>query len=883
MITEGQKLLNKAVERDFKLETIIDTKPKSYARKKQRSEEERTDVFSKAIRKLADEKDFIHLIVATRLFGEKTVDCPIIENPESSNIVGFGEPEDISSDISTMCAKFSFRKAENLYEKATDTDNAIPYRFRNAWLERSIEILLDLIHIPEEEKKGSKKPQWDYVDNVAPAWRVYHLISMSYSKRGMSILPKGKGIAPPAKKTEAMEKALEWANYALGDNGLKMPEDKLPVQITKVQILHELNRLISMEYKALFEDFLEEIAPTIAKKSTCNALELFTLDLSNQYHSNPIYDKHILSCAVDDANDFLHPISLIKSKAALRLYESERNHNYLNDMKGHLEVMIAKLEEYEFFHAIWDDIIGLLKEMKRCSIHEWHDWALVMWEICKEKERQLGFGLQIRQHWSRLSDLYELVIDHLLEQKDPFPEHLLSAVKIIDSLKSRTPLTWSEMDAFLLNKSGKNVEMIKELRESYYIMESQIAMNIYAPDYNTNKNSLLGKFEPEKNTRLSEETIPDGWTALHLYLKNDKSDQLQCWAIAGHHDNDSGVIWKRFPSVEMTDVWAAYKEWKKKYASLISESAENPNIGVYESAGLLKNLCCEIGKKMSFLFDNFITKSSGLIFIPHGFLHLLPLHAAYDPKSKTYLFQNMLSTYLPAWSLISDDVLKSSENRKTGGSYCFRYFPKDTQDKDYYLELLNEIDWSCTEDDANENTIIKYNDIFKEMPPEWLSILCHGRADEVTPFRSVLELGERGLSFLDLQLMPLALNGTKVLLGACETELTPEKASQIDEHLSLASIFLNKGASALMGSMWECSVDLAREIQETCLSGELGVWETLQEKQKDWQTLEKIPEYWPKNLEPFNSIPEAFRLYFTAPFRSIGYPIPSKTTEGSDD
>ncbi|MDM8523945.1 type III-E CRISPR-associated TPR-CHAT protein Csx29 [Desulfococcaceae bacterium HSG8] len=849
------KRLMDSVDTDFNWETISETSRKAFAKERRKAEKERDVAFREAINELARGRDWIGLVAALRLFSDKNTGCPVVEGCPDQTDFGCKEMVD-ALETEQVIADCLVEKSEQLYKKATD--NKSVYKLRNKWLERAVRILLDLFDDPES-------PEWKY-DKVRPSWQICHLISKCYLKRGLSILPKGKGVSAPEKKLEAMKKSLKW--IGLAHVPLEQEQDKLTLNFTQIQSLYELWRLGEEEYLDELKTAVEKAVSMPGFNSSHPSDVFFVLDLHCRFYDDPKSDKAevIFTAEITESDEEVSPsLLLIQANAGLRIYKRNHEKETAERVKEKAGAVIGKLKKYELFSPVWDDIIECIKEIKHQKIEGWQELSLKAWKICHEKERQMGCGLQIRQHWSRLSDIYDLAVEAALKNNE-----LLEAVKVIDSLKSRTPLTWNEMDAFLSDQTGKDAERIKKWREQFYLMESHTGMGIYAPNYGEIKKNLLKKFKPDKKNVISYEKIPPEWTAVHFYLKEKENDKLECLALAGRKksDDSDNAEWEYIESFDITPVWVAYKKWREKYINLPSGNKD-------ESHHELSRLCEKIGETMLFLFE-IAEKSKGIIFIPHGFMHQLPLHAAkhpQNPKDGTYLFQNTCSTYIPAWSLISEDALNPDYSGRY--NYCCRYFPENQSD--YYREIYESDYWNHKKDDADSSTLAEFNDDFQRVPPECFSILCHGKADEVYSFKSVLELGSEGISFLDLQLIPLNLSGAKVLLGACESELSPIRETQIDEHLSLAGIFLSKGASLVTGTMWKCPTVLFREIAESAFpDNEKKLWEIIQGKQADWMG-ESPPVYWGNkdpNISPetFAEYPEEMKLYYTALFRCMGYP-----------
>ena len=59
------------------------------------------------------------------------------------------------------------------------------------------------------------------------------------------------------------------------------------------------------------------------------------------------------------------------------------------------------------------------------------------------------------------------------------------------------------------------------------------------------------------------------------------------------------------------------------------------------------------------------------------------------------------------------------------------------------------------------------------------------------------------MTYLRLQQTTIKLTGSNVILGACEADLVPPLTDILDEHLSFATAFLDKGSSEVLGTMWE--------------------------------------------------------------------------------
>ena len=98
---------------------------------------------------------------------------------------------------------------------------------------------------------------------------------------------------------------------------------------------------------------------------------------------------------------------------------------------------------------------------------------------------------------------------------------------------------------------------------------------------------------------------------------------------------------------------------------------------------------------------------------------------------------------MPAISLFSGNLANAGNE-----SVCFRHFSKDGGDAKYLEGILKiqkksgEIFWEHPFDPATKHDFTNFfkNQPSKSTPPHWLSFLCHGKADEVDPFSSKLEI-----------------------------------------------------------------------------------------------------------------------------------------------
>ncbi|MBF0451764.1 MAG: CHAT domain-containing protein [Candidatus Magnetomorum sp.] len=834
MTLEINDLLKEAIQRDLELDTIVSQTPEKYVRQKKQKEKRKKDAFQKAIDEFIKGKDYEHLLLAMKLSGDKSIKCPLIDGNKdlvSDTLKQYHQKAE-QKEISILV-----NKADKIYQKAVSEDREIPFKCKNNWLELVIRILMELL-------KRKSDSRWLYNDIVSSS-NVYYLLADAYFKRGKCILPKGKGVSAPEKKLEAMKKSLGWCcsyfdEAAEGDGSYRLKFTEL-----YVQVLHELYRMDLITYQNDFHDALKKFMKMSITPQTPLQFYILSLYCSELTPNNEDLDRTILSMPIDFEMDRLtadYPgLMLAKLQSVFRLVKTGSMDN--DDFNNEIKVFISIFKDQkhtELFSPIWDDLILFIKMLCTEKYPQWKELALEAWNICNNKEQLMSFGLQIRQYWSRLDDLYHLAIKAAIST-----ENLQKAAEIIDSLKGRSQITWADMDSFLLKRKDTKSEAIKTLREHYYQMEAHAAMGIYNPEYTILRKQLPSKIKGKSPVAIDQ--IPAAFTSIHLYI----DETMNGHAICGHQpENSNDVKWKKY-EFNAKPVWQSYKHWKDTCTSK------------KETWDALNDLCKTLGKSMSFLFE--ISKSAkGIIFIPHGFMHQLPLHAAFD-STEPPLFCLTCCTYLPAWSLAFENMI----HQDLKGKYILRHF----DDRKYIEETQQTYDhekWTNRKDDISRDDMISQDDWInnKQIPPDILCILCHGKADKVNPFDSKLKIKNGGLSCLDLQMTSLNIEGTTIILGACETELSPAYNSMIDEHISIAGIFLTKKAKWVVGSFWECSAALTSEMIVQIISDEsknsLSLLEKFQTIQHSWFNTRK--SFCDQNGEPTD------RLYYFAPFKIIGYP-----------
>lgn len=101
------------------------------------------------------------------------------------------------------------------------------------------------------------------------------------------------------------------------------------------------------------------------------------------------------------------------------------------------------------------------------------------------------------------------------------------------------------------------------------------------------------------------------------------------------------------------------------------------------------------------------------------------------------------------------------------------------------------------------------------------------------------------------------MNGSSLVLGACETDLVPPLSDILDEHLSISAAFLTKGAAEILGGLWRVDIYDTEEIIERCCNK----LEILRDEIWNWQK-DKIEEY--------KKDKNQLHLFTTLSFRVVG-------------
>ncbi len=509
-------------------------------------------------------------------------------------------------------------------------------------------------------------------------------------------------------------------------------------------------------------------------------------------------------------------IELKKAKAYYLLGNDTEVINCMKSFIGRLSSL-----ELSFSDPAWSAAAGFVGEFEKAGKDCWKKIALMVWDVCKKRYEESS---TVEQYWyfGHLMSHYYIADLAFAAQDD-----LEKKVEIADFLKSKILLHGQALD----DEAEKFWEYNKDARQQRFIKSLEMV-------YETEKKRTSGA-----NQRGFKE-IPNDCVVVHFYLNKLKK---KGYAILAYSDRKWEI--KEFPYVNLFE---AFISWQTNYC--VNYPAQEMPEYRRNAAKYLLELCKEIDSTMPFLFKIYFNKH--ILFIPNDFLNRLPLHGALDDRNNIFLQKHESCSYLPAWSLAPQNKGKGQkESEKQIEKRLLKYF----EDHDY-AELKNDVAWNSQEDPATPEHLLN-----GYMPPGVLTVLSHGMADVVNSFNAKLMLNGGDVTNFDIMKHPsLRLDGSHVILGCCEGDLLPPLSAALDEHLSIASAFLFKGATAVLCTMWETNPKEIENIAlELCKNDIVwsGTFDTLQKRKLSiWK------EVWEKKQNPLG-------FYYTIVFKMVGVEV----------
>lgn len=629
-----------------------------------------------------------------------------------------------------------------------------------------------------------------------------------------SLIIRPKGFTIPEKKKEALKKGISFINSAIDRlKSLKInasnPSDKVLLEEAwrvKGQLYLECHRINSVAdtNNTIPENPSNtgtvEINSSASQDNTLKEIlgEAISAGCNKFGEKEEDVQFAISYCELMDSREYLKQV--IESPLEGIEFEKARAYKLLGEEQKVRENIQVVIEQLSWFSdPLWEDTVGFIDKLRYEGKEYWKALALAIYKACKKQEAETE-SLHLRWYWSRQRYLYDLAF---MAANAPEEKALIA-----DSLKSRPSLRWSALEAM-----GKSENQIAEMFEN----EALAMLGGFVKGVRKNLKQRRKKSHKTEAYR-SITDIPQGWIAIHFYVNRLENT---CYALIYNKEENT---WKCEFVKEYQKLFRAFLTWQINY----SRSKE-------QAANQLVQVCEEIGKAMPFLFEkDIIPQGKDILFIPHDFLHRLPLHGAINKETNEVFLKNHPCCYLPAWSFAA-----KTNNPDINGRILLKNF------SDYdYKDISGQQYWTSPVRDPVRDPASPDNLKTIDTPPELLVILCHGEADVTNPFNARLKLTGNGISHLEiLQATGMNLKGSKIILGACETDLVPPLCDMLDEHLSIATAFLTNGAREILGTMWQARPEDIEEIVELLCNKKICDISNEENKLWNWQK-ECIRHYW---------------------------------------
>lgn len=680
-------------------------------------------------------------------------------------------------------------KAEKYLDEAGDPHSRLPYKERR---DRIMDAIRLLKRLHEERKTDDEERKTDEKRPLKP--ETLTLLAKAYLRKSRTIYSKGRTV--PARKMEAIAEGLLYAEEAIKMGGNENAyRGKAMLYVEKERILTQDERTDEILNK-IKNGLKEAIDNGCTRFNVLEAdVKIATLYAELNYKVKVYEDKIINAIIHSDLPD----IELERARA-YRLQGGPED-KLIKEIKNLMNRLNNKSQKrfIPFSDPLWDDtvrfLVMLYEDNKKDSSKFicWKELAKSAWNTSHDIEQMIVFPFHIRWYWSRMRALYDLAF---LAEDDPKQK-----AEIADSLKSRP-----SMKLNVIENLTEDDDLIRDLFNEYAIA----CMGGYSSKYEELK-SKIGEYKKDHPDRFKDlskvrgiDDAPDGWIVIHFYLNRLEK---QGYALIY---NSKTKKWDEPYSFPITKLFNVYMTWQTNYNKLreiqrqIRTQQNDQNYCDYKKKATqhLENLCKKIGESMPFLFElqnmfNLQIASSSeancpVLFVTHDFLHRLPLHGAINAAGEMFLKKHQ-SCYLPAWSF----EVKERTPESVKGSYLIINVGMN----DYgYKELINETTWDNFEKNSQPPCSLE---TLKNIstPPEFLAIICHGKADNVNPFNARLMLKDNTTRLM-INTMDIDLSGSKIFLGACETDLAPSLSDIVDEHISISTSFFEKGAPEISGTLW---------------------------------------------------------------------------------
>lgn len=581
--------------------------------------------------------------------------------------------------------------------------------------------------------------------------KVLHALARGHLYRSAIIRPRG--FTTPAKKIEALRSALR----ALEEVGTPDRESR------------RLKAIVGLEMKRASGTEEEDLAKWLGHAKADLVAPLDSPDdvrIALAYAQNT-KDLSVLA-ALDLASDaVVTPLERLRAEC-IRFGAGQADR-----VGAYVESALEWVGERYLSDPAWEELVEAIQFLGREKPPHtlWRQLAISAWETCRDAEALVVDNCHLRWYWSRQRDLYDLAF-HAADTA-------AMKAEIADSLKGRPTMRWSGVEKMA---TGRHAARLRERIEA----EAAALSGRYV------KNLVPGRGRQRQAANPSRPVtdLPSSWIAVHFYLSSGAlraEDRDHGYALI--YDAESKQ-WAEF-TFPSRPLWEAFWTWQDDYAR-----------NKERAAPALKMLCREIGVSLARLFQ--IPANRPVAFIPHGFLHRVPIHMAIrsDDDVDWVWAEEHPSTSLASWAVSHPD--QPSASLAAGGRVLIHHFSPP------YASLLACSDWANRDEESGDSKTL----FSLAKAPELLVILCHGKGSTVHPFSGRLKLKDQDVTLADLLEANIPLTDSRVVLGACETDMAPPLGTAVDEHVTLSSVLQQSGAAEVVSGMWEVENTRIAEIVE---------------------------------------------------------------------
>lgn len=384
-----------------------------------------------------------------------------------------------------------------------------------------------------------------------------------------------------------------------------------------------------------------------------------------------------------------------------------------------------------------------------------------MVEICIQTEQYCDALEYVER--SKTRNLVELIF--IRDQYSIFPNEV---AKQLNQLRNEMATILSQLQTVSATESTALTQKLRQLRQLHQGLQDQ-----YLP---TNSGFQFESFR----SILNDRTI-----VIEFYFTGDKLLVF----LMGERDEQPIVLPPTLIEVEQL------VRWVNDYLKTYIEDRNYWQSYLEARLDMLAKIL-HLDKIIEQVPSNF----TNLIFVPHRFLHLLPLHALTLSKG------NMLFDRFPDGISYAPSCQLFQIAQKRDRSHFANFVAIQNPTKDLIFTNL-EVETIQRQFEAGQAQILKETNATKSAVSNntlnavhCLHFSCHGSFNLANPQESCLHLADAPLSLPDI--FSLNLDQCRlVTLSACETGLTDFQNAS-DEYIGLPSGFLYAGSRNVVSSLW---------------------------------------------------------------------------------